>query len=143
MWWLKCVYVSKLCYLSFTRSFLLCWVFFFFASRRWQTSCALVIGVQTCALPSCRGRDGPMWVRLGPGAAAASRLVRRCVTETTERHDQAYRRCGTFGEGAQDGRRSLAEARRVVDREARCVFFRPDTVSEGRRGRREWVSKCK
>src|SRR3546814_9681085 len=26
-------------------------VFFFFSSRRWHTSCALVTGVQTCALP--------------------------------------------------------------------------------------------
>src|SRR3546814_7439375 len=32
--------------------------FFFFASRRRHTRCALVTGVQTCALPiwSCRGR---------------------------------------------------------------------------------------
>src|SRR3546814_6201424 len=28
-------------------------VFFFFASRRRHTSCALVTGVQTCALPIC------------------------------------------------------------------------------------------
>src|SRR3546814_11594951 len=26
-------------------------IFFFFSSRRWHTSCALVTGVQTCALP--------------------------------------------------------------------------------------------
>src|SRR3546814_4220233 len=29
--------------------------FFFFSSRRRHTRCALVTGVQTCALPICRG----------------------------------------------------------------------------------------
>src|SRR3546814_3335662 len=29
-------------------------VFFFFSSRRRHTSCALVTGVQTCALPICK-----------------------------------------------------------------------------------------
>src|SRR3546814_8776404 len=32
---------------------LLCVVFFFFSSRRRHTRCALVTGVQTCALPIC------------------------------------------------------------------------------------------
>src|SRR3546814_9615001 len=32
-------------------SFVLCVVFFFFSSRRRHTRCALVTGVQTCALP--------------------------------------------------------------------------------------------
>src|SRR3546814_2869673 len=31
-------------------------VFFFFSSRRRHTRCALVTGVQTCALPICRPR---------------------------------------------------------------------------------------
>src|SRR3546814_8464683 len=30
---------------------------FFFSSRRRHTRCALVTGVQTCALPICRRRD--------------------------------------------------------------------------------------
>src|SRR3546814_6751946 len=29
------------------------WIFFFFSSRRRHTRCALVTGVQTCALPIC------------------------------------------------------------------------------------------
>src|SRR3546814_10132913 len=33
--------------------FTLCSLFFFFSSRRRHTSCALVTGVQTCALPIC------------------------------------------------------------------------------------------
>src|SRR3546814_5927477 len=32
---------------------------FFFSSRRRHTRCALVTGVQTCALPICRRRDIP------------------------------------------------------------------------------------
>src|SRR3546814_1118182 len=37
-----------------------CFVFFFFSSRRRHTRCALVTGVQTCALPICveRGHGG-------------------------------------------------------------------------------------
>src|SRR3546814_3558227 len=32
---------------------------FFFSSRRRHTRCALVTGVQTCALPICSGRSAP------------------------------------------------------------------------------------
>src|SRR3546814_3039367 len=41
---------------------------FFFSSRRRHTSCALVTGVQTCALPICL---------IGAGAARPAALVRR------------------------------------------------------------------
>src|SRR3546814_479185 len=64
-----------------------CFFCFFFSSRRRHTRCALVTGVQTCALPICHqiapvvglgeGRDAPdaaglvdLW-RLGVGAAFA------------------------------------------------------------------------
>src|SRR3546814_6774868 len=43
-----------------------CWtLFFFFSSRRRHTSCALVTGVQTCALPICAliGRELSFAVR--------------------------------------------------------------------------------
>src|SRR3546814_8080199 len=33
--------------------YVFCTVFFFFSSRRRHTRCALVTGVQTCALPIC------------------------------------------------------------------------------------------
>src|SRR3546814_1553844 len=37
---------------------LVSWFFFFFSSRRRHTRCALVTGVQTCALPIyCKGRQ--------------------------------------------------------------------------------------
>src|SRR3546814_13707369 len=48
------------------------YVFFFFSGRRRHTRCALVTGVQTCALPILRG-CGP---RL-PGACALLSLARR------------------------------------------------------------------
>src|SRR3546814_5213503 len=37
--------------------FCLCCLFFFFSSRRRHTRCALVTGVQTCALPICSGAN--------------------------------------------------------------------------------------
>src|SRR3546814_20665925 len=40
-------------------------MFFFFSSRRVQTRCALVTGVQTCALPICVKPRLPPFVRLG------------------------------------------------------------------------------
>src|SRR3546814_7099932 len=36
-------------------SFDMCYYWFFFSSRRRHTRCALVTGVQTCALPICVG----------------------------------------------------------------------------------------
>src|SRR3546814_9522784 len=50
--------------------------FFFFSSRRRHTRCALVTGVQTCALPiSATGRGGLMLTRhsSGPFSGRASR----------------------------------------------------------------------
>src|SRR3546814_5031311 len=38
---------------------IVCVFFFFFSSRRRHTRCALVTGVQTCALPICPGESGP------------------------------------------------------------------------------------
>src|SRR3546814_3700120 len=36
-------------------------IFFFFSSRRRHTRCALVTGVQTCALPISRATKGKVW----------------------------------------------------------------------------------
>src|SRR3546814_6106503 len=45
---------------------------FFFSSRRRHTRCALVTGVQTCALPICAGAPSPRRpVRRHPGRALA------------------------------------------------------------------------
>src|SRR3546814_3225251 len=48
----------------------LCYFFFFFSSRRRHTRCALVTGVQTCALPIYNVQAGPT----GDDAANVSAL---------------------------------------------------------------------
>src|SRR3546814_1549293 len=75
-----------LCYICFMflvfRSFV-CYVFivFFFSSRRRHTRCALVTGVQTCALPICRltsashSSSGPH-SRAGPTGHCPSTICR-------------------------------------------------------------------
>src|SRR3546814_7083360 len=56
-------------------------VYFFFSSRRRHTRCALVTGVQTCALPICcrahRGLDGGAAVLLAAGEVARQQDVER------------------------------------------------------------------
>src|SRR3546814_7716502 len=48
----SCVYYFRLhCLLSLCYLFVVFFLFFFFSSRRRHTRCALVTGVQTCALP--------------------------------------------------------------------------------------------
>src|SRR3546814_7345150 len=46
---------------------------FFFSSRRRHTRCALVTGVQTCALPICRARRVPIagWSNSNPPKPSA------------------------------------------------------------------------
>src|SRR3546814_6870367 len=59
-------------------------LFFFFSSRRRQTRCALVTGVQTCALPICHAfqNDGDL---IGRSATdEARRLVGQRVNELHE-----------------------------------------------------------
>src|SRR3546814_482875 len=51
----------------------LVWLFFFFSSRRRHTSCALVTGVQTCALPILRS-DTMMILRVDPASTRAALL---------------------------------------------------------------------
>src|SRR3546814_2451253 len=46
----------SLCNFIIYSLWLVCFLFFFFSSRRRHTRCALVTGVQTCALPICLQR---------------------------------------------------------------------------------------
>src|SRR3546814_5630001 len=51
------VYIS-ITFFCVCNMFYVCSLFFFFSSRRRHTRCALVTGVQTCALPICAGAAG-------------------------------------------------------------------------------------
>src|SRR3546814_19531439 len=47
-------------------------LFLFFSSRRRHTRCALVTGVQTCALPICRGASNSGGETIGPFVSSPS-----------------------------------------------------------------------
>src|SRR3546814_1801630 len=56
--YLICACLSLSCLLVIVSLLVLCtYFFFFFSSRRRHTRCALVTGVQTCALPISRDHD--------------------------------------------------------------------------------------
>src|SRR3546814_10866640 len=57
---------------------MLCWFFFFFSSRRRHTRCALVTGVQTCALPICH-----VYVDAGADLDKAAAIVINSKTHRT------------------------------------------------------------
>src|SRR3546814_5193603 len=61
MWYVPCMYVSVFIFAVVYLSVL----FFFFSSRRRHTRCALVTGVQTCALPICGPHAGDLCVNSG------------------------------------------------------------------------------
>src|SRR3546814_2238778 len=85
---------------------------FFFSSRRRHTSCALVTGVQTCALPISRLGDE---VRAGaPLATLASVEVSDAQAELRIA-EQEWHRVSALGREAVAGRR-IIEAKIAVDR---------------------------
>src|SRR3546814_6403003 len=49
-----CLFISVCSVMWYVGAMTLSWIFFFFSSRRRHTICALVAGVQTCALPISR-----------------------------------------------------------------------------------------
>src|SRR3546814_10849669 len=73
----------------------MCCVFFFFSSRRRHTRCALVTGVQTCALPICR----------------------KSVNDARRRFAEFDRACSTALARARRGLQAVAYERAVVGRE--------------------------
>src|SRR3546814_4598161 len=60
-----CCVLVEFSVLSKAMVYVVCWMFFFFSSRRRHTRCALVAGVQTCALPIWTSRRRVE--RLAPG----------------------------------------------------------------------------
>src|SRR3546814_5208910 len=78
------LYLSS--YYSFFLLFFFCYLFFFFSSRRRHTRCALVTGVQTCALPIFRPQ--------GPGRLHAFHVLHQIAMAYTHTLGQRRRaRC--------------------------------------------------
>src|SRR3546814_11762151 len=79
-----------------------CWSLasFFFSSRRRHTRCALVTGVQTCALPIF-GEAG------NPALRAKIQALERDVVEAREQDIAIAERVAEIGEAARVGRRFL------------------------------------
>src|SRR3546814_3165071 len=67
------ILIVLLLYYFFRLILVYVFVFFFFSSRRRHTRCALVTGVQTCALPICAGGGR----RFPRGGVPRSRADRR------------------------------------------------------------------
>src|SRR3546814_18987660 len=104
---------------------------FFFSSRRRHTRCALVTGVQTCALPISRSEA------TGKSATAVGSWVDRDGDNIID-GDEVVLASGTnssvFGSGAQ-----ATAADTIASREgSRAEVVR----SEGRRAGKEWYSTC-
>src|SRR3546814_5790023 len=97
--------------------------FFFFSSRRRHTRCALVTGVQTCALPIFR-MLGPAHVPLG-SETVMKQLLHRATSGRM--HPQTLRR-----ELQHDDSSEMQFRRAIVG-----------TRSEERRVGKECVSKCR
>src|SRR3546814_8196072 len=77
----SCSFVSILDFMFFSLFVViifLCFCFFFFSSRRRHTRCALVTGVQTCALPISRRRQRRRHVR---GDRPAGRQARPAAAQ--------------------------------------------------------------
>src|SRR3546814_2590300 len=99
----------------------LLWWFFFFSSRRRHTRCALVTGVQTCALPICWREDTRA---RGKARARAWRRASNSAPRPLERRNPA----------AQE---DSVEAVKISE------ILKPLRRSEERRVGKECVSTCR
>src|SRR3546814_1911308 len=82
------------------RDELICFdIYFFFSIRRRHTSCALVTGVQTCALPISPFRDGQ-----DPHSMSPPRLPERSIRANPVRPAPKRSDSRRFGEGPPDAR---------------------------------------
>src|SRR3546814_8039502 len=86
LWWL---YVDSVH--AYWREVMLCFCSFFFSSRRRHTRCALVTGVQTCALPICAA--GLAVTGLKAEGVACCRPVAE-IRDGTHQHRSEERRVG-------------------------------------------------
>src|SRR3546814_3495567 len=75
------------------------WFSFFFSSRRRHTRCALVTGVQTCALPICTQIDGLRHVKHPGHGFYNGATDDDIVAGTTRLGIQRYAETGIVGRG--------------------------------------------
>src|SRR3546814_2019052 len=92
---------------------------FFFSSRRRHTRCALVTGVQTCALPICLFREPGEGTYLLVAAAGIRNLdrLRNC-------------RAGDIRDGARFAAGNVAYRDRIIYRNARLTLRSEEHTSE-------------
>src|SRR3546814_2006258 len=114
---------------NYSSCFLLCFCFFFFSSRRRHTICALVTGVQTCALPISPARRNGCRHAAYLAAPRISRWRGKRIMRTADRDDRTrvdllwierrIERWIRFGRLVED---------QILDRRRRRVAFVPDSV---------------
>src|SRR3546814_5059694 len=107
---------------------------FFFSSRRRHTRCALVTGVQTCALPICKPIGGQRSTGVAPAHAGHHREHHRADPAYGERMYGRRLRDRRHDCGSTEQRRAYhyPEIAYVKDREQRFAQ-RPPTLPAGKR----------
>src|SRR3546814_17790458 len=105
--------------------------FCFFSSRRRHTRCALVTGVQTCALPICRA------CRSFRSQAARPPSAERGYRRTGYHHSGPSRDCSKWPGHGSVRRRGRAPNLRLL------IAFTVHVRSEERRVGKECVSTCR
>src|SRR3546814_17372705 len=116
---------------------------FFFSSRRRHTRCALVTGVQTCALPIF---VIDVLLCIGERLEAVERILKLVVAQLVAPFLQLLAECGAAGMLAHHPvRRGEPAALGRHDLIGRCVLDHPVLMdrSEERRIGTEWFSPCR
>src|SRR3546814_829295 len=119
----------------FIKIFVVVYLFFFFSSRRRHTRCALVTGVQTCALPISAAFRRRAKRAARPGAASPRRAFRRGRPASGVRRSPAPARCRNrpWCRRRSADRHGAARRRAARGRRSRCP---PHRGNYSRRRRR-------
>src|SRR3546814_18478140 len=123
---------------------------FFFSSRRRHTRCALVTGVQTCALPISRKND-VFCARKSGGSSRVDQRMQTC-REAAEQWNQHIQRFITFNRYLPHGVKGMIGSVKRACRSSlqRLILHKIGTAvgkttgrSEERRVGKECVSTCR
>src|SRR3546814_8111621 len=79
-----------MCFRLYYLSIIFMWCCFFFSSRRRHTSCTLVTGVQTCALPICRAGENESIARFSPDGSAIAFISSRAGKEGEDEESRLW-----------------------------------------------------